>query len=121
MANCQVVKVIQINWNGLTIVPVTKTAKIKPGGELNSGGVTDAAGKHYPGSEMKEAEIECEIPRTADFNPDDYRGQCGDLTYLLNTGISYLVTNASFNGDLEDADGDGKVKLSWKGDAATLY
>lgn len=117
----QIMRVSTVTFNGINHTPITKTAKIKLGGAIASDGVTDNAGKYYSGSTTEPAEIEFEIPNTADFNPDNYRGQCGDLMFLTTTGVSYLSTNAQLSAAIEVEDGSGKVKLMFKGDAAIVY
>lgn len=117
----QIMKVSTVTFNGINHTPITKTAKIKLGGPMASDGVTDNAGKYYAGTSVEPAEIEFEIPNTADFNPDNYRGQCGDLMFLTTTGVSYLSTNAQLSEQIEVEDGSGKVKLAFKGDAAIVY
>ncbi|HYW57677.1 MAG TPA: phage tail tube protein [Polaromonas sp.] len=117
----QTMRVTTVTFNGINHTPINKTAKIKLGGEIDSDGVMDNAGKYFGGTAMEPSEVEFEIPNTADFNPENYRGQCGDLMFLTSAGVSYLVTNARLGESIEVEDGSGKVKLMFKGDAAVVY
>ena len=81
----------------------------------------DTAGRYFGSTKIEPAEVEFEYPLTADFDPENYRGQCGDLMFLTFEGKSYLVTNAMLASGIELKDSEGKVKLTFKGDAAIVY
>ncbi|WP_298702677.1 phage tail tube protein [uncultured Variovorax sp.] len=115
------IRVATVVFNNINHTPVNKTALIKLGGEVASDGVTDNKGRWFGTTTVEPAEIEFEFPLTVDFNPDNYRGQCGDLMFLTVEGMSYLSTNAQLSAAIEVKDAEGKVKLAFKGDAAVVY
>lgn len=115
------IRVTTITFNGINHTPLNKTAMIKLGGEINDGGSVDNAGRFFGSSKMEPSEVEFEIPLTVEFNPENYRGQCGDLMFLTSEGLSYLATNSATSENIEIKDSEGKVKLSFKGDAAVIY
>lgn len=117
----QTLRVVTIVFNGINHTPITKTALIKLGGSVASDGVMDNGGRYYGTSAMEPSEVEFEIPLTVDFNPDSYRGKCGDLMFLTEEGLSYLATNSQLSAAIEIKDGEGKAKLQFKGDAAQVY
>ena len=121
--NCptSTMKVTNVAFNGINHDPISKTAMIKLGGATVDGGETTESGRFFGGIKIEGAEVEFEVPLTADFDPDNYRGQCGDLQFLTDIGINYLVTNATCAANIEMKSGESKVKLTFKGDAATRY
>jgi hypothetical protein len=114
-------RVTTVVFDGINLTPLAKTAMIKLGGIVSDGGEMDTAGRYFGGSKFEPSEVEFEIPNTADFNPELFRGQCGDLMFLTDGGASYLVTNAQCASNIELKDGENKIKLSFKGDAAVIY
>jgi Phage tail tube protein len=114
-------RVTTVVFDGINLTPLAKTAMIKLGGIVSDGGEMDTAGRYFGGSKFEPSEVEFEIPNTADFNPEQFRGQCGDLMFLTDGGASYLVTNAQCASNIELKDGENKIKLSFKGDAAVIY
>ena len=114
-------RVSTITFAGINHTPLANTAMIKLGGEVASDGAMDTAGRYFGSTKIEPAEVEFEYPLTADFDPENYRGQCGDLMFLTFEGKSYLVTNAMLASGIELKDSEGKVKLTFKGDAAIVY
>ena len=114
-------RVTTITFDGINLTPLSKTAMIKLGGVIADGGETDNAGRYFGGQKQEPSEVEFEIPNTADFNPELFRGQCGELMFLTDGGTSYLVTNAQCSSNIELKDGENKIKLQFKGDAAVIY
>ena len=117
----QTIRVTTIVFNGINHTPLSSTAMIKLGGQIADNTIVDNAGKAFSSSKMEPAEVEFEVPLIESFDPDVYRGECGDLQILTSAGASYLVTNAQCSASIEIKDGESKVKLSFKGDAATVY
>jgi hypothetical protein len=76
-------------------------------------------GRSFHALKMEPAEVEFEIPWTKGFNPDSLRATCGDLQLLTDGDIAFLVTNASLANSLEFK-GEGKIKVTFKGDVATI-
>lgn len=113
-------RVTTITFNGINHTPLNKTAMAKLGGDIADGTVMDNAGKSYSSTKVEPGEVEFEIPLNADFDPGNYRNQCGDIMFLTSEGKSYLMTNAQHKGNLEIKDSEGKVKLSFIGDAMVV-
>lgn len=114
-------RVSTIVFNGINHTPLSGTAMIKLGGEVSADGNVDTAGRYFGTTKMEPSEVEFEYPLTDEFDPENYRGMCGDLMFLTFSGKSYLVTNAMVASSLELKDSDGKIKLTFKGDAAVVY
>lgn len=119
--NSRVVRVTTVSFNGINHDPIDKTATLKLGGPIAADQAMTAGGKYYGTVKVEPGEIEFEIPLVAGFNADNYRNKCGDLMMLMSDGVSYLMTNAQTANNIEIKDGEGKVKLSFKGDPAVLY
>lgn len=119
--NSRLVRVSTISFAGINHEPIDKTALIKMGGPIASDQVMTVKGRYYGTVKVEPGECEFEVPYTPDFNADTYRNQCGDLMMLMSDGVSYLMTNAQTANNIEVKDGDGKVKLTFKGDAVVLY
>lgn len=115
------IRVTTITFNGINHTPLNNSAEITMGGEVADGTVVNNAGKAFSGSKMEPGMVAFEMPATAGFNVDNYRGQCGDVQVLTSDGASYLCTNAQYKENTKLKDGDPKVKLEFVGDAIVLY
>ena len=113
-------RVPTIVFNGINHTPLNKTAMIKLGGDLADNTLMDNAGRSFSSTKVEKGEVEFEIPLNKDFDPRNYRGQCGDLQFLTDAGISYLMTNAQCSSNLEIKDSEGKVKLTFVGDVVEI-
>jgi hypothetical protein len=109
-------RVATIVFAGINHSPINKTAEVTMGGEIADGTVTNSAGKAFSGTKIEPGEVDFEMPNTAEFNPDNYRGQCGDLQVLTSDGNSYLCTNARLKAGIKVKDGEPTVKLGFIGD-----
>lgn len=114
-------RIATITFNGINHTPINKTAEITMGGEVADGTVVNNNGKAFSGTKMEPGMVDFEMPNTAEFNPDNYRGQCGDLQVLTTEGQSYLCTNAQFKENLKAKDGEPTVKLGFVGDVIVPF
>lgn len=114
-------RVTTITFAGINHTPLNNTAEVTMGGEVADGTVVNNAGKAFSASKMEPGMVSFEMPNTADFKVDNYRGQCGDLQVLTSDGESYLCTNAQSKENTKRKDGDAKVKLEFVGDAIVPY
>jgi hypothetical protein len=121
MAEClsQPARITTIVYNGVNYDPIDKTASIKMGGGIASETMMTVGGRSFHALKMEPAEVEFEIPWTKGFNPDSLRATCGDLQLLTDGDVAFLVTNASLANSLEFK-GEGKIKVTFKGDVATI-
>jgi hypothetical protein len=121
MAECrsQTARILTVVFNGENYDPIDKTATIKMGGGIASETMMTVGGRSFHALKMEPAEVEFEIPWTKGFNPDSLRATCGDLQLLTDGDVAFLVTNASLANSLEFK-GEGKVKVTFKGDVATI-
>jgi len=111
-------RVTAVNFNGMNLSPIDKTAHIKLGGDVADSGLMNTNSRYFPTFKKEPAEVQFDIALTTDFDATKFVGQCGDLQFLTAGGASYLVTNAMFASNLELKDGDGKATLMFKGDPA---
>jgi hypothetical protein len=121
MAEClsQTARITTVVYNGVNYDPIDKTASIKMGGGIASETMMTVSGQAFHAVKQEPAEVEFEIPWTKGFDPESLRSSCGDLQLLTDGSIAFLVTNASLSNSLEFK-GEGKVKVSFKGDKATV-
>jgi hypothetical protein len=119
--NSTTITVATVVFNGQALTPLNKSAMIKLGGEVADTTNMDNAGRAFTSTKIEPGEIEFEIPLTRDFDEKQFRGQCGDLQFLTREGANYLITNAMCSSSIEIKDGEGKVKLSFRGDAAVSF
>ena len=119
--NSKTLRITTIAFNGINHTPINKTAEVTMGGEMADTTAVDNSGKAFSGTKMDPGLVEFEIPNNAAFNPDNYRGQCGDVMVLTTDGQSYLCANAQHKGELKAKDGEPTIKLSFVGDAVIAY
>jgi hypothetical protein len=113
--------VTNVSFNGINHTPKGGTAMIKLGGQIESEGMTDNAGRYFGAIKMEPSEVEFEIANKSDFVADNYRGQCSDLMFMTRDGVSYLCTNSRVTNSIELKDGAPEIKLSFKGDVAVVF
>lgn len=111
-----VLSLIQIEFNGQNIDPISGTAEIDFGGEVAEDGQTTDSGKYYASSTIKPSSVKCEVPLTNDFVLDNYRGVCGTLTVLASNGKTYVAYSAKLSATITVKAGEGRASMEWMGD-----
>lgn len=109
----QAVGIIDIVWRG-TKIPVEKGAKLRPGGTKNN--VVVAGRRVFRAEEFQQSEITgtTVLQRGQRFS-DLYGTGEGELQCLLDTGQTFVWTDAFLSGDRPEITGGegGKVQMVW--------
>lgn len=112
----KILGLVQMEFDGTNIDPISNSVMINFGGEMGDGETITSSGKFYPSTTIKAGEVEAEVPVTADFNIDDYRGRCGLLTMIDDLGKTYIMRTATIIDAISTKSGEGKATLKWRGD-----
>lgn len=107
---------VQLEFDGNNIDAVSDSVSITFGGEVGDGETMTTGGQYYPTTKIMPGEVECQIPVTADFDVDDYRGVCGLLTMIDDLGNTSIMRSAIIVDTINAKSGEGKATLKWRGD-----
>src|SRR3970282_2382874 len=106
----------QIEFDGTNYDVVSGSASLNFGGEVCCGETMTAMGQYFPTTKILPGEFEAEVPVTAGFNINDFRGRCGLLTIIDDLGGVFIMRTAIIVEAISVKAGEGKAMLKWRGD-----